>query len=88
MNISEVLHFTLQALMLVLMLSLPPILAAAFFGTLVSLFQALTQIQEQTIGFVVKLIAVIIALFATASFLGAELYNFAELTFQKVIVII
>ena len=84
MDVSEVLYFTLQSLLLVLMLSLPPILAAALFGTLVSLFQALTQIQEQTIGFVVKLVAVIIALFATASYLGAELYHFAELTFYKV----
>lgn len=33
------------------MLSMPPIVVAAIVGTLVSLIQALTQIQEQTLGF-------------------------------------
>ncbi|AQS40639.1 EscS/YscS/HrcS family type III secretion system export apparatus protein [Shewanella psychropiezotolerans] len=84
MEVSEVIHFTSQTLMLVMMLSMPPILAAAIVGTLVSLVQALTQIQEQTLGFVAKLIAVIVALFATASWLGSELYNFADMIFAKI----
>ncbi|MBB1268974.1 type III secretion system export apparatus subunit SctS [Shewanella sp. SR44-3] len=84
MDVAEVIHFTSQTLILVMMLSMPPILAAAIVGTLVSLIQALTQIQEQTLGFVAKLIAVIMALFATASWLGSELYSFAEMTFDKI----
>ncbi len=84
MEVSEVIHFTSQTLILVMMLSMPPILAAAIVGTLVSLVQALTQIQEQTLGFVAKLIAVIISLFATASWLGSELYSFAEMTIEKI----
>ncbi|MFA0284742.1 EscS/YscS/HrcS family type III secretion system export apparatus protein, partial [Vibrio sp. 10N.222.55.F12] len=51
---------------------------------LVSLIQALTQVQEQTLGFVVKLIAVIITLFVTAQWLGAELHSFATLTLDKI----
>ena len=52
MSHADILHFTSQTLWLVLILSMPPVLVAALVGTLVSLLQALTQIQEQTLGFV------------------------------------
>lgn len=87
MDISEVIHYSSQSLWLVLILSMPPILAAAVIGTLVSLIQALTQVQEQTLGFVVKLIAIIIALFASAGWMGTELYAFSELMFDKISVL-
>ncbi len=60
MSSADILHFTNQTLWLVLVLSLPPVLVAALIGTLVSLVQALTQIQEQTLGFVAKLVAVVV----------------------------
>lgn len=84
MNNAEILHFTSQCLWLVLILSMPTVLMAAAVGTLVSLVQALTQIQEQTLGFVAKLIAVVIILFATAGWMSNELYAFAELTLLKI----
>ena len=65
-----------RALTLVLLLSLPTIIVASVVGTLVSLIQALTQIQEQTLSFAIKLIAVIATIFATARWLGGELYNY------------
>lgn len=84
MSHADIIHFTSQCLWLVLVLSLPPVLVAALVGTLISLIQALTQIQEQTLGFVVKLVAVIITLFATAAWLGNELYSFADMTLLKI----
>ncbi|CNH21178.1 putative type III secretion protein [Yersinia enterocolitica] len=84
MSQGDIIHFTSQALWLVLVLSMPPVLVAAVGGTLVSLVQALTQIQEQTLGFVIKLIAVVVTLFATASWLGNELHSFAEMTMMKI----
>ena len=74
---AEVLTMTAKALMLTLILSMPPIIAAAGVGLLVSLVQALTQIQEQTLPFAFKLIAVVISIFATARWMGIEVYNFA-----------
>ena len=73
----QVLTLTAQALMLVLLLSMPPIIAAAGIGLLISLIQALTQIQEQTLPFAFKLIAVIISIFATARWMGLEVYHFS-----------
>jgi type III secretion protein S len=65
-----------QALYLTLWLSLPVILVAALVGTVVSLLQALTQVQEQTLSFAIKLIAVGIVLALTARWMGGELHNY------------
>jgi type III secretion protein S len=76
MHETQVVEFAAKALLLVFYLSLPPILAASIVGTLVSLFQALTQIQEQTLSFAIKLFVVIVVIFMTARWLGGELYNY------------
>ena len=76
MTAAEALHVVTQSMMLVLILSMPPILVASVIGLVVSFLQALTQIQEQTLSFAIKLIAVSISIAATSSFLGHEIYNF------------
>ncbi|MBB6562899.1 type III secretion protein S [Acidovorax soli] len=76
MQTVDVVSFFTQALYLVLWLSLPPIIVGSIVGTLFSLFQALTQIQEQTLSFGVKLISVSITLLLTARWVGGELFNF------------
>jgi type III secretion protein S len=72
-----------QGMYLVLMLSLPPIVVASVVGLLLSLFQAITQLQEQTLSFGVKLIAVCITLFLTSGWFGAELVRFGEQIFSR-----
>ncbi len=76
MTQADITSYLVQALWLTLLLSLPTILVAAIVGTLFSLIQALTQIQEQTLSFAVKLIAVGLTLFLTAGWLGGELMNY------------
>ena len=63
MHDPHILTLTAQALWLVLLLSMPPIIAASVVGLMISLIQALTQIQEQTLPFAFKLVAVIISIF-------------------------
>ena len=65
-----------ESMMLVMVLSMPPILVASVVGVVVSLLQALTQIQEQTLSFAVKLIAVALTIVAMAGILGSELLNY------------
>ena len=77
MHDPHILTLTAQALWLVLLLSMPPIIAASVVGLMISLIQALTQIQEQTLPFAFKLVAVIISIFLTARWIGIELYNFS-----------
>ena len=84
MSVADILGFSSKTLLLVLYLSLPPIVAAAVVGTVVALLQALTQLQEQTLSFAVKLVVIILILFATARWLGTELFNFADQIFKNI----
>ena len=71
-----------QAFYLVLMLSMPPIIVASVVGVLFSLFQAITQLQEQTLSFAIKLIAVCLTLFLTAGWPSSELLAYAKKIFD------
>ena len=80
----DVVSFFTQALYLVLWLSLPPIIVGSVVGTLFSLFQALTQIQEQTLSFGIKLIAVSATILLTARWVGGEMFNFTVQIFDSI----
>lgn len=78
---TQAIAFTREALWLVLLLSAPPIVAATIVGLVTAVAQAVTQIQEQTVQHLLKLIAVIVALLVTAPLLGGSLYHFADRLF-------
>ncbi len=82
MSSAELVGYLTKAMYLTLWLSLPPIIVASVVGTLFSLFQALTQIQEQTLSFAIKLIAVMVTLALTARWVGGELYNYTLSIFE------
>ena len=69
MSTAQLLDYAQTCLVIVLQLSLIPILVATVIGILVSRLQALTQIQEQTLGFAVKLIAISLTLLICASWM-------------------
>ncbi|MEI2384479.1 type III secretion system export apparatus subunit SctS [Breoghania sp. JC706] len=83
MSPSDIVHVITESMMLVLLLSMPPIIVASVVGIVVSLLQALTQIQEQTLSFAVKLIAVAITIAATAGLLGSEMLTFTMKLFDN-----
>jgi type III secretion protein S len=83
---AEIYQLTYQALLLILLLSGPPILISTLLGLVVAIFQAATQIQEQTLSFMVKLFAVIITLFVMGGWLAAQIMQFTNnifLNFSK-----
>jgi type III secretion protein S len=82
------LHYAAQAMYLVLILSLPPIVVASVVGLLLSLFQAVTQLQEQTLSFGVKLICVGATLFMTSGWFGAEIMRFGQEIFNRFYLIV
>jgi type III secretion protein S len=67
-----------RGLMLVLWLSLPAVLSAAGVGLAVAVVQATTQIQDQSIGQALKLIAVFVVLALSAKWTAVEIYHFAD----------
>lgn len=74
---THVIQLAYQGLLLILILSAPPILVSMFFGIIVAIFQAATQIQEQTLSFTIKLVAVTLTLMFLGSWLGAQIMTFA-----------
>lgn len=71
-----------QGMLLVVVLSAPPLIVAVVVGVLTSLFQALMQIQDQTLPFGIKLVAVGITLALTGRWIGVELIQLTSLTFD------
>ncbi len=72
------LDLTVQSILLMLKISMPPIIVASVVGLLVSFFQAVTQLQEQTLAFSVKLGCVILVILLTAAWLGGEFLHFTR----------
>lgn len=75
---AEVYQLSYQALLLILLLSGPPILISMVLGLMVAVFQAATQIQEQTLSFTVKLVAVIVTLLFMGGWLGGQMVSFTN----------
>ncbi len=80
---TEIYQLSYQALLLILILSAPPILISTFLGLLVAIFQAATQIQEQTLSFMVKLVAVILTLLFMGGWLGAQITQYTNNIFMN-----
>ena len=78
-----VLELTKQALMLTLILSGPPIAAAALVGLVVAFLQAATQLQEQTFAYAIKFTVIVLTLFVTGALIGGTLYSYADKIFVE-----
>ena len=73
-----------EGLVLVLLLSGPPLAASLVTGFVVGLLQAATQIQDATIAFVPKLVVVMLVLAAMGPVLGAALVRFSQALFLAI----
>ncbi len=69
---------TNQAIKIVLMISAPMLIGALFMGILVSLFQAVTQINEQTLSFIPKIVVILGALVIFAPWISEVLTTFTK----------
>ena len=81
---SDLYQLTYQGLLLILILSGPPIIISMILGLMVAIFQAATQIQEQTLSFTVKLFAVILTLILLGGWLGSQIVNYANSIFSGI----
>ena len=74
---TEIYQLSYQSLFMILILSGPPILISTLLGLFVAIFQAATQIQEQTLASTVKLVAVTLTLMFLGGWLGAQIMSFS-----------
>lgn len=84
MNSAEILEIGTNAIWVLLKISVPILLVALVVGLIISLFQALTQIQEATLSFVPKLIAIGLALVLLMPLMGEILVDFSNQLFEKI----
>ena len=67
-----------KAIYLIILLSAAPIAIATFIGLLIGLLQTITQIQEQTLPFGVKLVGVFVCLLMMMGWMGDKLLIYAK----------
>ena len=73
---AEVLDLARTAIWVTIKIAAPVMLAGLAVGFIVSLFQALTQIQEQTLAFIPKILSIFIVLMLTLPFMADSLNSF------------
>lgn len=76
MTIDDVTAIAGEALFLIIKVSAPILLVSLIVGLIVSIFQTVTSIQEQTLTFVPKIIAVFLALIVLGNWMLTELSGF------------
>jgi len=81
----ETLDVARSAIFLLLKLSSPMMIAGLVVGVIIALLQALTQIQEMTLVFVPKIIAVFLTLLLTLPFMGQALKSYMDMIFARII---
>ena len=84
MSPETVIHVGRQAVETVLLAASPMLIAAMVIGLLISIFQAATQINEQTLSFVPKLIATFITLVLAGPWMITILTDFIRRLFESI----
>jgi type III secretion protein S len=78
----DLLSLTRDALSVVLWVSLPLVIVSTVVGLGVAIMQAVTQIQDQSIGQSVRLVVVLISLMVGVGWVGGEVLRFGERAFE------
>ncbi|MBW2061128.1 MAG: flagellar biosynthesis protein FliQ [Deltaproteobacteria bacterium] len=73
-----VVNFGREAIIITLMLALPMLGLGLIVGLIVSIFQAVTSIQEMTLTFIPKILAIMIALIIFAPWMMEKLLTFTQ----------
>ena len=84
MSDADVLNIAAQALWTATKLAAPMLIVSLAIGTLVSLFQAVTQVQEMTLTFVPKLAGIAVVLVVSGSWMLAQLTDFTRQLFESI----
>jgi flagellar biosynthetic protein FliQ len=85
MDESEIVDFAREAIILTIQISAPVMLIGLAVGVVIALIQALTQIQEMTLAFVPKMMAIYLAVFLMFPAFVALLIAFTEKIADKIV---
>ena len=84
MTPDSIIRITREALLLVLILSAPPMLASLIVGLTVSIIQATTQIQEQTLGMVPKIVTVFLVIGIAGPWMLQQVIRFTTVMLDSI----
>lgn len=85
MNPTDVLEVSRQAVIVMLKIGSPILGLALVVGLIVSLFQALTQIQEMTLSFVPKIMVIFVSLLLLLPFMMSTLVTFGHSLMDRIV---
>lgn len=85
MNAADVLEVSREAVVVMLKIGSPVLLLALTVGLIVSLFQALTQMQEMTLTFVPKALVIVVSLMVFLPFMLGVLVTFTESLMDRIV---
>ncbi|AOG09491.1 MAG: flagellar biosynthetic protein FliQ [Alphaproteobacteria bacterium] len=84
MNEADALDILQAAIWTIIIASGPAVAAGMIVGVVIALIQALTQVQEMTLTFVPKILAIMITIGISAPFVGAQINLFSNLVFSRI----
>ena len=84
MTIVKVLEVIREAFMVMITVAGPTLIIALVVGLIISIIQATTQLQEQTLSFVPKILAVIVSLIVFGNFMLNSLVGFTQKIFEMI----
>ena len=85
MNATDVLEVSRQAVIVMLKVGAPVLSMALLVGLVVSLFQALTQIQEMTLSFVPKILVIFVSLLVLMPFMLTTMTTFGQSLMDRIV---
>ncbi|HEX4767293.1 MAG TPA: flagellar biosynthesis protein FliQ [Lichenihabitans sp.] len=84
MNEADALGLLQSTIWTIVVASGPAVGTAMVVGVVIALFQALTQVQEMTLTFVPKILAVMLVLSLTASFIGSQMFLYTQQVYARI----
>ncbi|WP_127090880.1 flagellar biosynthesis protein FliQ [Aquabacter cavernae] len=84
MTEADALDLVQSAIWTILVAAGPAVAVAMLVGILIALLQALTQVQEMTLTFIPKIIAVLAVAALTGPFMGGQIMAFTELVYGRI----
>ena len=87
MSPEAIIRIVREGLLLVMLLSAAPMFASLLVGFVVSVFQATTQIQEQTLSYVPKLVAVFLTLAIAGPWILMQTVRFTRVLFDSIVLV-
>ena len=84
MTMSYIMSFFQEAITLALMLSLPPLILGLIVGLAIAVFQAVTQVNEQTLVIVPKMVAIIGAILLFGNWMLSQIVSYTIRIFNSI----